>query len=179
MEPEHRYPIEDFDIDPEALDLELIKQSQLVAQYGFLLAKAERSAKRAQERVKVLRSQLVSKARREGIPGNKSDKNPTAQAIEAYYRQDPEYREAKNVMIEAEFQADICRNMISALHHKREALTNLVKLLSLNYFSGPGIPKNLQKEVQMYEEKWKELRSQRMLDVESDYQQRRENRRRN
>lgn len=136
---EFKYNFEhDVAINVHKLDRCWLEQPTLMMRYGELQADADRVAKRAKEKVKTIRSEITLVAARDGIPG--VDK-PTGGVIEAHYRDNEEYKEAKSEMIDAEHTASILKHAVDALRNRRDALSNLVTLLLAGYFSSPKEPK--------------------------------------
>lgn len=132
--------VEDFNkdiaINPEELDLEWLRQPQLYAKYAARVANANANAKRADEKVKVVRSELI-------IEAQEKLQKATAQTIEAYYRTHPRHIEAKQEWLEASYEAEMLQNSMWALNNRKDALENLVKLHMAQYFSGPSMPRDL------------------------------------
>jgi len=132
---------EDLKIDAEALDIEWLDQASKMMKYAELSARAEADAKRADEFVKTLRSELIKEAHEE------LDK-PTAMLVEAHYRTKKEYKNAKRQLIEATHEAEVLRQAVFAISARRAALENLVKLHGQNYFAGPTEPRSLGVEIE-------------------------------
>lgn len=149
---EKEYSFEnDVEIDPFNLDAEVLSYPRLVGQYAALAAEANKAAKLAEEKVKTLRSELVKEANTVDNILGKGVK-PTVQTIEAYYRTDEDYKEAKQAMIEAQFEADIMNGCVSAINSKRYMLSESLRLISMEYFSTPNMPHNVQDVVKKLEE---------------------------
>jgi len=97
---------QDIVINASALETEWLRQPGLYLKYAELLADARRQAKKAAERVKVCRSELVERA--QGNPqGCLNSEKATSQLIEAYYRTHKDHKEAKTKLVDAEYEADI------------------------------------------------------------------------
>ena len=124
---------DDVEIDPHNLDAEIMSQPRFVSRYTSLAATANKNAKLAQEKLKTLRSVLIKEAQ-ETLP------KPTAMLVEAHYRVDEDYQEVKQEMIDAEFEADMINGCVSAIHAKRYSLIEAVRLISMDYFSAPSMP---------------------------------------
>ncbi len=131
---------QDLSIDQNALDIEFLNQPNLYMKYSEELAHAERVTKRANEKVKTIRSELVDEANR------KLDK-PNQQKVESYYRMDDSYKEAKTELHDAEFEQSILTNALWAIGHRKTSLENLVKLMVAQYFAPPAEPRDLDSEV--------------------------------
>ena len=126
---------EDIRIDPDALDIEWVKQASLFGKYAALKSAADRKVNECEQRLKVRRSQLLLEARDKGA------KNAAQE--EAYYRTHPDHQALKKEWIDAQYEADILGSAVSAFGHKKSALENLVRLQSANYFAGPSVPRDI------------------------------------
>ena len=129
----------DLEIDLDDLHTAWVKQDILMMRYGREAAKAKEAMQLAHEKVKLVRSDLIKK---------KKAANPSAtgQQIEAYYRLHKRHRKAKKTLINAEYENDLLQAAVTALHHKKSALENLVKLHGQQYFSKPEIKNTITEE---------------------------------
>lgn len=137
---------EDLDIDPSALDVECITQPNTFMKWGKASARANAIAKRADENVKTIRSQLILKCHQdpEGTLGEGVKmSDPKA---EAFYRAQPSYREAVEEKIKAEYRAEILTNAVFAFHQRKAMLEGLSNLHQQHYCSGPSQPRDLAQE---------------------------------
>ena len=136
----------DLRIDESALDIEWLNQPRIFMRYAMAAAEAERVAKRAKEKVKTIRSELIREVAKS--PQETTGKaKPTAQDTEAYYRVHEDYIEAKEELTEAEFENSLLWNAVSAFHQRKLCLENLVRLNGQQYFAGPSVPRDLAQEV--------------------------------
>jgi len=131
---------EDLKIDPNYLDAEFLNHSLLFMKYAQESARSNKAAKAAEEHVKTVRSQIIKRCKESG------DKH-TETTLEAAYRLDPEYIEAKQEWIEATFYADLCNNAVFAMQSRKSALENLIRLHGQEYFSTPQEPRDLPEAV--------------------------------
>ena len=129
---------DDVSINPDALDIEWTKQAQTFFGYAKMLAVAKKKVNALEQKVKVIRSQLLLEAREAGAKNSSQE--------EAYYRTQPRHQEAKQEWIDAQYEADILDAAVFALHQKKAALENLVRLQGQNYFAGPSVPRDVGKE---------------------------------
>ena len=137
----------DVQIDETALDVEWLEQSSLAMRYGTHYAFCKKKVIEADEKIKVVRAELIKRANSNPTKYCGKDK-PNAADIEAYYRMHPKHIAAKNEWIKAQFDldiAEIAKNEISFT--RKNALENLVKLYLGGYFAGPKVPRDLFKEV--------------------------------
>jgi hypothetical protein len=138
---------EDVRIDDTALDVEWLDQSSLAMRYGKYYAKCRKRLTQAEEKIKVIRAELIKKANEDPMKCCKKEK-PNAADIEAYYRNDSRHKEAKDEWIQAQYELDIAevaKNEISFT--RKSALENMVRLYIAGYFAGPKIPRDLHNEV--------------------------------
>lgn len=134
---------EDLTIDPDALDVEWLRQPQLYFDYARQSAEAEDALKRAEQSMKVIRSELVLEASDpdSGVLGKGI--KPTAPTVEAYYRNHPKHQAAKERFFKASFEAEMLRNAVFAFTQRKVALENMVRLHGSGYFSGPSEPRDI------------------------------------
>ena len=128
---------EDVLIDPERLDIEWLRQPELVAHYGEALAEAKDETRRAHQRVKLVRSELILKAKRGMALEECGTKKPSDSVCEAYYRTDPEHVEAVDAFMDAQKEEDALQQAVYAMTGRRSALEHLVRLLISEYFTSP------------------------------------------
>lgn len=126
----------DLSIDPHYLDAEFLNHPMVFMKYSQESARANKAAKLAEERVKTTRSILIKRAKDSG------DKH-TETTLEAYYRLDPSYIQAKKDWVEATFRADLATNAVFAMQARKSALENLTRLHGQEYFSTPQEPRDL------------------------------------
>jgi hypothetical protein len=139
----------DMKIDEGALDVELLNQVDLEAKYIKAVSEARKDRDWASEEVKTMRSELTRDCfdDPEKTIGRDDGKPPTAAQVESYYRTHKNYKSAKEDFIEKEDRYNVLSDMKDAIHFTRtKMLENLVRLFSEEYFAGPRIPRNLQKE---------------------------------
>ena len=140
-------PETDIAVNPDDLDVEWLRQSSLFQKYGKASADAEKRVKMAIQNIKVVRSELIKEA------STILDK-PTDSNKEAYYRTHPRHQDAKQELIDAEYERDLLVSAKSAIYMKKSALENLVKLAVLGWFSAPVAPRTfeeLSKKMEEYE----------------------------
>jgi hypothetical protein len=133
----------DIRIDETALDVEWLEQATLAMKYGKYYAMARKNLLAIEEKLKVLRAELIALANSNPVKYCKKDK-PNAADIEAFYRNHPRHQEAKAEWIEAQYEldmAEIAKNEISFT--RKVALENLVRLHGQQYFAGPKVPRDL------------------------------------
>jgi hypothetical protein len=138
---------QDVRIDHMSLDVEWLNQPVLAGKYARYSAEMRRKANQAEQRVKVVRSELVKKTVDDPRGTTGKDK-PTAVEVEAYYRNQPIHQEAKQEWIDAEYEAGYAEMAYKEIAFTRKsALENMVRLHAAQYFAGPSVPRDLNKEV--------------------------------
>jgi len=136
----------DVRIDETALDVEWLEQASLSHKYGKHWAQCKKTLTLAEEKIKVVRAELISEANADPSACCNKEK-PNAADIEAYYRNHPRHKEAKQEWVEAQYEfdmAEVAKNEIGFT--RKAALENLVKLHGQMYFAGPSGPRDLEEE---------------------------------
>jgi mRNA-degrading endonuclease YafQ of YafQ-DinJ toxin-antitoxin module len=147
---------DDMHIDPDQLDIAALEQTNLAVQYSRAAAHYDRVAKKAHERVKTLRSQLVRDVTEDPEKLLGKGIKATASTIEAYYRGDSEYQQAKQDMITAEYNRDLAKSAADHIAFQRKKMIEvLAQLLQQEYFAAPSVPRNLSTE-------WRDRKKQRI-----------------
>lgn len=137
---------QDIEIDETALDVELLRQATLFYKYSRHEAEKKKELALAHERIKTIRSELIREA-----GADKTIKNATQ--LEAFYRNDPGYQEAKQMHIDAEYEANMASTAVWAFSQRKVSLENLVKLAMADYFARPTEPRDLKEEVDKVKER--------------------------
>ena len=140
----------DVIIDKDALDDEWINQPSLFMRYAEAQAESKMELDRAHEAVKVARSEIIRELKND-YP------KMTEKVIEAHYRTDERHLDAKEAMIEAEYVYNMLNAAVMAMHQRKMALENLVRLQGQEYFSTPT-PKGTEKEKEVVREQMDEKR---------------------
>lgn len=133
----------DLKIDPDRLDHEFLNQPRLYLQYAEALAEANERLRRADQKVKVVRSELILTAVRDPevleVRGSKSV-SPTAGNIEAYYRTHPDHIEAKEEWLAASKEVEMLQSAVSAFSQRKMSLEQLARLTVAGYCAMPNEP---------------------------------------
>lgn len=139
--------IRDMYIDETALDVEWTEQAELAVKWGILWSEAKEELIRAEENVKVVRSELILNINKYPARYLGEDVKPTDPKVEAACRAHPKHKRAKEKWMRALKKAqdlEIAKNEISFT--RKAALENLVQLHGQSYFAGPSVPRDLYKE---------------------------------
>lgn len=135
----------DVRINESALDLEWLDQAELAIKYGKEFALAHAKVLLLDEKVKVIRSELINKAWSDPQKYLGQPKG-SIQTVEAYYRTHKKHKKAKQELIKAQEELnfiEIAKNEIAFT--RKAALENMVKLFTSSYFAGPNVPRDLTK----------------------------------
>lgn len=133
----------DVIIDETALDVEWLEQASLAMKYGKHYAICRRRLTEAEEKVKVIRAELIAEANQNPVKCCYKEK-PNAADIEAYYRNSKRHKQAKEEWVQAQFDLDIAEVAKNEISYTRKvALENLVKLHAQQWFAGPKVPRDL------------------------------------
>lgn len=135
---------EDVAIDCDSLDVEWLRQPSLYMKYAEELAYSNDRLKRAEQRLKLVRSDLILDAK-EGKVESLGAK-PSDTACEAYYRSHVDHQAAKEEFFKAAQAAEMAYLALQGISAKKVALENMVKLLTSSYFAAPKEPRNLSAE---------------------------------
>jgi len=137
---------QDTTLDADALDVECLECGTIGRKYNKLSKHLRRLEKKAHERVKILKSELIHAVNEDPMKTTGKAK-PNASDIEAYYRLDTSYQEAYAAWIDAEYEADYAEHAYQATTYgRRKDLELLIRLFERSYFTGPAIARNLTEE---------------------------------
>ncbi len=125
----------DFKIDPDALDVEWLRQSELYHGYAIKLANARRVHDEAKVGLAQTDAQLELNIRER--PRYYGVEKTTDKPVAAAVLDQPEHTKAANAVIVSKHVADLLSADCTALDHKRRALEGLVTLFGMDYFSKP------------------------------------------
>ena len=147
----------DVNIDESALDVEWLQQPSLMKRYADMATKAERNEALKKESLDLLRAQfdLLIRKTPEDFKIDKITEAVVANTILTL----EDYQEANKEYLEAKFERKNADNAVKAIEQKKTALENLVKLHGQQYFAGPSVPRDLNKE-------WVEKQNQKNLNAE-------------
>ena len=142
----------DIHIDESALDVEWADQAELALKYGRHYAECRRTITEAEEKIKVVRAELIAEANSDP-EGTTNKEKPNAADIEAYYRNHKRHKAAKESWVQAQYEcnmAEVAKNEFSFT--RKAALEALVNLYVAGYFAGPKMPRNLVEERKIKQE---------------------------
>ncbi len=129
--------LEDCAINLDDLHNEWALHAQIRGKYADEVAHLERVKEQAHEKLKVVRSQLVRDANKDPEKCLGEKIKPTAPIVEAYYRNHPDHKKAKDDLINATYDLSMSWNALKRMDDRKIALENEVKLYFGNYFATP------------------------------------------
>ena len=138
----------DMTIDDSSLDVECLEQGNLALKYGRIYAEAKRDVEYAEEKLKIIRSELIREAN-EDPEGCCGKEKPNAGDIEAYYRNHEDHKAAKKELIDLTFELTMTEHAKNEVCFTRKAMLEaLITLHGQQYFAGPKMPRDLSFEAQ-------------------------------
>lgn len=135
-------------IDEANLDKEWLHHASNAAAYVRMAVEARKELRDADQRLKLVRSQLILKASNpetceevlgKGVKG-------TMQTIEAGYRVHPLHQKAKAEYLEALEKSEYLDKVMELMNARKSALENLVRLNGTNYFLSPREPREITRD---------------------------------
>ena len=141
----------DLTIDPYDLDNEWVKQPNLYGRYASMAADARRDFDEDKVQVDVVYAELDADIRRN--PESYNLVKPTENSIKSAIPGQERYREAVQAMIDSRHHMDVVNAMVSALDHRKTALSKLVDLLLADYYSKPRASSGAKEETDEIEKR--------------------------
>ncbi len=135
---------QDVSIDPNALDVEWVKQAELMGVYTKHAADMKKELDEAKERLDVGRARIEMDIRNN--PAAYDLNKITEGAIQSTVILQEEHQKLVQAHTNSKYEYDIALAAVRAVDQKKTALENLVKLLGQSYFAGPQAPRDLSQE---------------------------------
>ena len=146
----------DIKIDPEALDVEWLRQPALTLQFCKLEAELKKDVDKLEIELSLIRAEL-DKDIRTNPEKFKITTKLTETVISNTIIGIADYQECYEALLAARFEHSISKGAVKAIDTKKSSLENLVKLHGQQYFAGPSVPRDLSKE-------WEQKRNQEDTD---------------
>lgn len=127
-------------IDEHALDKEWLHQPELYFEWAEKLAKARRSHDEAKAALDLAYAETAQDIRNN--PRRYDLEKVTESAVAELVKQQKPYQDAATILADAKYKIDIYQAAVTALDHRKRALTMLVELYGLQYFANPKITKD-------------------------------------
>ena len=134
----------DIEIIPDELDVAWIEQPTLMFRYASKVAEASKVWDNAKERLSIVRADLDKQIR--DFPEKYGIEKITETVVSNTILKQSEYQQANQDVIDTQYDFNIARAAVTALENKKVALENLVKLYGQQYFAGPNLPRDINKE---------------------------------
>ena len=162
---------DDKSVDPNHLDLECVRQSELVFKYSKLAAEAQGDMDSAKFQLDMVKSRLEIECRKDP---EKFDLGRVSEAgIDAAVKITGKYQTAYETYLNARKDMRVLDAACNALEHKKKMLEKLVQLHGQQYFAGPSVPHDLSADWHERQEQLKEDANQRQKQVTRKRGQRR------
>lgn len=147
-----------LEIDPLKLDDEWLRQSKLYMEYAERSANARRELDNARNYLEIILAEQDQYVRKHPKKLKLGDKI-TESLISAVVNQRESVKKARQAVIDASYEVNVCGSAVTALEHKKRALTMLVELHTQNYFSEPSRSASSRVNEEMEKSKGKKLAS--------------------
>lgn len=113
------------------------EQARLMRAWSSKLALADKKAKLAKRKARVVRAELSKVVRQ--APGKYGIAKVTDTAVEDAVIQMTTCKEADQEQIEMEYQRDMLKAMVMSIHERGEQISNEVKLFGQQYWAKPAV----------------------------------------
>jgi hypothetical protein len=134
----------DRGIDPEALDVECVRQAEVFFKWAERAVVSRGKVDRVKLRAEVCEATLQLSCRKNpeafGIEGRATDASISA-AVQTH----KDYLEMQAKYFKARDESAMLEKVVMAMEMKKKMLENLVVLHGQQYFAGPSTPRNLGK----------------------------------
>lgn len=135
---------DDIKIDESSLDVEWLDQPSLMMKYARHAAQCRLEMDKAKEALELVKAELDKEIRT--FPDRFGIEKITDKVVENTIPMQPDYKEAINNFIKARFESDVAYGAVKAMETRKDALENLGRLMGLQYFAGPRMPRDLHEE---------------------------------
>lgn len=134
----------DIEIDGEALDQEWLNQPRLVMQYTKYSAQKRKLLEEAKQNLDIAKAEADKKIRTN--PEKFGIEKITETVVANTILNEKGYKQAYTEYLEAKYEADMAQGAVNAFEHRKSALENLVRLFGQQYFSGPNMPLEINRD---------------------------------
>ena len=132
----------DISINPDALDVEWLRQPELFLEVSQEAAAARKAMDAAKENVDVVKADIDKEIRAKPY-----EKKPTEAQIASEVLLHTAVGDAMAQYNKCRYEYDLLTAAVRAFDQRKAALENLVRLLGQEYFAGPAAPRNLGAEM--------------------------------
>lgn len=135
---------QDIEINPEALDVAWLEQPRLMLQYSKNSAKMRRELDMAKQELDIAKAEADRKIRES--PEDFGLVKVTEASVSNAILNEDGYKDAYAIYLSTKYESDMAQGAVNAFEHRKSALENLVRLYGQQYFAGPSIPRDINKE---------------------------------
>lgn len=122
-------------INLNRLEVDAAEHARLLRQWGDKAAEAECKVRTGKNALRLIKAETAVVVR--ANPGNYGIRKISVEAVEDVVVQTRRYRDAETILVAAEYDRDILKSMVSALHERGEQIGNEVKLHGQQYWAKP------------------------------------------
>ncbi len=139
----------DREIDPEQLDVEIVKQPDIFLYWSEKYVTARSRRDRAEMQLELTKARLDGECREQ--PELFGLKKVTEGAVKAAIECHQDVEDDENKVIEAKEDVNLLEKIVTALDQKKRMLELLVTLHGQQFFAGPSVPRNLSEQWKKYQ----------------------------
>lgn len=143
----------DIEIDGEALDQEWLNQPRLLMQYARHSALMRKRLEEAKQSLDIAKAEADKMIRTN--PEKYGIEKVTETVVANAVLKEEGYQEAYTDFLNAKYEADMASSAVNAFEHRKSALENLVRLYGQQYFAGPTVPYQIDREWEKKEQEKK------------------------
>lgn len=132
-------------INPNRLDVELIRQPSLYHEHADRLADAKLELDEAESKLDVIKAEVTLDIYER--PGVYDLEKATKDTVEATLTKNKRVMEARKGVFQARHAVEILTSVVKALDQKKRALEGLVSLHGQDYFAEPRISGDIKRKV--------------------------------
>tara|TARA_Y100000310_G_scaffold114413_1_gene112917 strand:- start:1065 stop:1559 length:495 start_codon:yes stop_codon:yes gene_type:complete len=152
----------DLIIDPDALDLECLKQSHLVQKWGEKQAQLRYELDLSKVELDRAKAEIDSRIRKN--PEKHTDgKKVTENQISSLILLDEEYIEKQEVVAKQRLDYELAGVAVKSFDQRDKSLDRLVKLFGQQYFAGPDSPRMSSSEYREFLDRSKKTTSRKLI----------------
>ena len=134
----------DMIIDETALDVEWVEQSGLMFRYAKHAADCRLVVDQVKERLELTKAKLDKEIRTN--PENYGIEKLTETVVSNTIITQDSYKKENEALMNAQFELNVANGDVRAMEARKDALENLGRLLGLQYFAGPRLPRDITEE---------------------------------
>lgn len=149
-------------INELALDKECVALPTQFINACFNAAEARMELASAEQKLEVAESNLAKRVR--DVPGQYGLEKVTEAAIKEIVRTHASLAPAQLAVSDARHELELCGALVSALDHKKRALTNLVELHKAGYNGSSPVKASREQREQLSEEQQRETKTRRRME---------------